>query len=335
MFGLLACAALALPHPLVATPTVQRGSFDLLGTVTWRDPAVVVHPALDVGALSYLQLRLDLSMPPTQGPGGELGYRTLPFYNRAAVGAQGFLDGSPAILTDVVVADGAAGIPDTITFEQSMRLRVDPAASRIDGRAALVILDVEGDAWAGATMGDVPSPLPLGGSTGTSAELTFFDVADVPILVVTFTSLVIDVSGEVGCTGFANTTGFPGRLVGTGSRAVADNSFGLLADRLPQESFGFFIVSPNDGFVMNPGGMQGLLCMSGPIGRFVGPGQIKNSGGSGTITLPLDLTVIPTVAGAIEVMVPGDTRYFQLWHRDSSAAGPVSNFSDSLAITFQ
>ncbi|MFT5731536.1 MAG: hypothetical protein ACI8WY_000200, partial [Planctomycetota bacterium] len=108
----------------------------------------------------------------------------------------------------------------------------------------------------------------------------------------------------------------------------------LTASDLPLFGFGFFITSNDEGFVTNPGGSAGNLCLLGAIGRFVGPGQIQNSGSGGEIELTLDLTQIPTPTGFISIQA-GDTRSFQLWHRDSSSGGtPTSNFTDGLRLTF-
>jgi hypothetical protein len=47
------------------------------------------------------------------------------------------------------------------------------------------------------------------------------------------------------------------------------------------------------GNVPQPGSL-GVLCLGGSIGRYVGPGQIQNTGGTGAFCLLLDLTQTPT-----------------------------------------
>ncbi|MEM8712436.1 MAG: LamG domain-containing protein, partial [Planctomycetota bacterium] len=138
--------------------------------------------------------------------------------------------------------------------------------------------------------------------------------------------------GNVGtpyCTVAPNSTGAGGALAGAGSPFAADNDLTLVASSLPNLAFGFFIVSPNQGFVVMPGGSAGNLCLSGQVGRYVGPGQIQQSNTMGTFSLALDLTQIPTPTGFISAAA-GDTFNFQTWFRDSSPAGPTSNFTNGL-----
>ncbi|QDV09213.1 hypothetical protein Poly30_47700 [Planctomycetes bacterium Poly30] len=135
------------------------------------------------------------------------------------------------------------------------------------------------------------------------------------------------------CTANANSTGQPGSMSAAGSLTVSDNDLTLTASGLPNFAFGFFITSQTEGFVMNPGGSSGNLCLLGAIGRFVGPGQIQNSGSNGEIDLTVNLNMVPTPTGFVSVL-PSETRSFQLWHRDSSGGTPTSNFTDGLRLTF-
>ena len=130
-----------------------------------------------------------------------------------------------------------------------------------------------------------------------------------------------------------NSNGTSGRMSVIGSRSVTDNDVLLQALDLPTNSFGFFITSLGQGFVTNPNGSQGNLCLSGAIGRYVGPGQIQNSGATGALALQIDLTQHPTPTGLISVAA-GDTWNFQAWHRDFVSGMPTSNFSDGVQITF-
>lgn len=149
---------------------------------------------------------------------------------------------------------------------------------------------------------------------------------------------IIEFSGDTlginYCDANPNSTGMSSSLSAEGSLTVADNDLTLTASGLPTFGFGFFITSDLEGFVPNPGGSSGNLCLAGAVGRYVGPGQIQNSGAAGEITLAADLTQIPTPNGFISVLT-GDTRSFQLWHRDSTPGGaPTSNFTDGLRLTF-
>ena len=135
------------------------------------------------------------------------------------------------------------------------------------------------------------------------------------------------------CTGANNSTGVPAELSADGTATVAINDVTLTASDLPTSSFGFFLTSLTQGFVMNPGGSSGNLCLGGAIGRFVGPGQIQNSGAMGEFSLMLDLTQHPTPTGFVAVAA-GDTWNFQAWYRDTSMGAATSNFTNGLEIDF-
>ena len=113
---------------------------------------------------------------------------------------------------------------------------------------------------------------------------------------------------------------------------VVDNDLTLTADGLALNAFSFFIVSRTQGFVANPGGSAGNLCLAGAIGRAVG-GQIINSGTTGTVAVLANLTAMPQPTGAV-VVVAGETWNFQCWFRDAIGGVATSNFSDAVAVTF-
>ena len=136
------------------------------------------------------------------------------------------------------------------------------------------------------------------------------------------------------CAAAVNSTGAAASMSATGSAVAAANSLELTASGLPNSAFGFFLTSRTQGFIANPGGSQGNLCLSGSIGRYVGPGQIMNSGTTGSISLALDLTRQPTPTGFSAVLA-GDTWNFTAWHRDVVGGTPTSNFADGLSVTFQ
>ena len=131
-----------------------------------------------------------------------------------------------------------------------------------------------------------------------------------------------------------NSSGAPAEISVTGTPVVSLNDFSLVCSSMPANSFGFFLVSQTQGFVANPGGSQGNLCLGGAIGRYVGPGQILNSGAAGEITLAADLTQIPSPTGFIAAS-PGDVFNFATWFRDSSMGMATSNFSQGIEVTFQ
>lgn len=134
------------------------------------------------------------------------------------------------------------------------------------------------------------------------------------------------------CTAIPNGTGQIGTLIGTGSILVSSNSASLVAMNLTPNQFGFFVNSRLSGFVPNPGGSNGNLCLGGSIGRFDDAGEIKNTGSGGTFTLDLDLTAIPRPSGS-QTVIMGETWFFQAWHREPAVVG-TSNFTRGLEITF-
>lgn len=130
-----------------------------------------------------------------------------------------------------------------------------------------------------------------------------------------------------------NSTGLPARIRAVGQDLVFFNSVLLVAEDLPQQQFGFFLVSSTQGASFPVPNSQGRICLAGDIGRFNLAGQIQSSGPDGRITLDVDITQLPIPTGLVSV-VPFDTWSFQLWHRDVHP-GPTSNFTDGVQITFR
>jgi len=127
-----------------------------------------------------------------------------------------------------------------------------------------------------------------------------------------------------------NSTGEAARLRAGGLAAASANELTLRARGLPPGQPTLFLASPTQGFVPNPAGSAGDLCLGGAIGRFVGPGQVGAAGPDGTRALSLDLTMIPSGANVLAV-APMDRLFFQAWYRD----GAGSNFSTGLAVVFE
>ena len=170
-------------------------------------------------------------------------------------------------------------------------------------------------------------------SLGLADVFSSVGIADSFVL---FDNLQVTLEGGVGsnyCLAAANTTGFAGTIGAEGSANIAQNDLTLTARDLPANAFGFFLVSPNQGFVQNPSGSAGNLCLSGAIGRYVGPGQIMGSGAAGTFSLTADLTAIPSPNGPIATS-SGMTWNFQAWFRDAGPTGPTSNFTNGVEIEF-
>ena len=125
----------------------------------------------------------------------------------------------------------------------------------------------------------------------------------------------------------SNSTGQPGWLDASGSDAVQHNNFFLTASNLPSNQFGYFLCSLDAGFVSNPGGSAGNLCLGGSALRLTS--LLGNSGTGGTLTGKLKLNSLP--GPPPNAVVTGDTWYFQTWYRDKG----TSNFTDALSVLFR
>lgn len=126
-----------------------------------------------------------------------------------------------------------------------------------------------------------------------------------------------------------NSSGLPGRITAAGSLKVTDQTLSLTASQLPFNQFGYFLVSATQGFVANPGGSQGNLCLAGTIGRYAK--DVKGSGGTGSFSLNVDMTLLP--APLLVPIQAGDTWNFTTWFRDKNPTN-TSNFTDAISLTF-
>lgn len=140
--------------------------------------------------------------------------------------------------------------------------------------------------------------------------------------------------GTTYCTANPNSTGTTAVMSATGSASVAANNLVLQASALPTNAFGFFLTSQTQASIQNPGGSAGVLCVGGAIGRYVGPGQVQNSGATGALSLAVDLTRHPTPTGLVVVQA-GQTWNFTCWFRDAVGGVATSNFANGLQIAFQ
>jgi len=136
--------------------------------------------------------------------------------------------------------------------------------------------------------------------------------------------------GTLYCTAAPNSTGGVASIISAGSAIVAQNDLVLTAVGLPFGTNGYFIVSRDQAFVMNPGGSQGNLSVGANTGRYIS--QIGNSGFSGNIPLTVDVMAIPQATGDV-VALPGDTFNFQCWYRDANP-NSTSNMSRGYSVLF-
>ncbi|MEM9802089.1 MAG: hypothetical protein AAGA20_17325 [Planctomycetota bacterium] len=131
------------------------------------------------------------------------------------------------------------------------------------------------------------------------------------------------------CDAVPNSTGVVSTIDTLGSpEATSDDDLILTCSDLPAGVVGTFLASRSFGFVANPAGSAGNLCLGGSIGRFP---AILGSGSGGVVSLRFELDEIPQPTGSVALQ-PGDTWRFQFWHRD---AGNASNFSRGRRVNFE
>ncbi|MEO1699035.1 MAG: hypothetical protein AAFU73_17210 [Planctomycetota bacterium] len=126
-----------------------------------------------------------------------------------------------------------------------------------------------------------------------------------------------------------NSTGAPARAFASAASGLGGFDVRITAGGLPPGATALLLASPNQGFVPQPGGSQGDLCLGGPIFRL--NAQMGPADGSGATSQGIDADGI---LGAGLVPIPaGETWNFQYWYRDS-APGPTSNFSSAVSVAF-
>ena len=211
-----------------------------------------------------------------------------------------------------------------------------PIDAGVGVAVAVGTIDVTGTLLSGpdlnALVGQTLAPPPFG--TGVLLSTSPPGQLDLTLTEIRFLVGTQPRFGTNYCDAELNSASREAAMAGLGSAVVASNDARLSAYNLPTNAFGFFLGSRASGFAAMPGGSQGNLCLGGSIGRFVGPGQIQNSGASGRIDLQLDLTSLPTPNGLVAA-APGEDWYFTAWYRDAVGGSPTSNFADGRRGDFQ
>ena len=129
-----------------------------------------------------------------------------------------------------------------------------------------------------------------------------------------------------------NSTGETGQVFFIVGSVASSNDARLIASRMPPFQLGAFLVARQTGWFPTAfATSNGTLCLAGTVGRFGGPGQLLTSGHGGSMQLEIDLAAVPQGAAFVPVL-PGETWYFQAWHRDDVGLG--SNFTDAVELTF-
>lgn len=282
---------------------------------------------------------------------GDLGYQLIesstldPTSGRAA---RVFGTSAPRVRNSVL-AEGNAGFASVVgTFTSLGNNLVASAPASSSGFTDGVLGDRVGTvaqpldpmlASAADNGGPTWTRLPMQGSplvdAGHSTDFPPFDQNGFPRVAggVDVGAAELPIGLTVICTSVANSTGDVARLRISGSGLVAANALELFVDRAPAQTTGMFLTSNQQGFLPNPGGSAGNLCLGGNIGRFVGPGQVQTASTEGTLRLRVDLTSLPQGAGTVSAMA-GQGWAFQCWFRDFAGGVPTSNFSTAQGVVF-
>ncbi len=138
--------------------------------------------------------------------------------------------------------------------------------------------------------------------------------------------------GDVVCVGAPNSTGFSGNLAATGSPIIADGSLSLEITCCPALGFGLVVTTSSNGDpIQNAAVGEGTLCIANAqLGRF--PAVMLDS--TGSAEQPVDLNAIPTNVAPVAAL-PGDTYYFQFWHRDAVGGIGTSNLTSAVSVLFE
>lgn len=143
---------------------------------------------------------------------------------------------------------------------------------------------------------------------------------------------VTDHLEQVTCTNpVTNSTGAVASLAAYGFREAALDMTTLRATSLPPSAFGVFLVAGASAGHFPVSGVGGDLCLGGPLGILRPLGGMADT--AGVLLGPLDLRALP-FPSPIAVR-PGDTWWFQAWHRDALATGERSVLTDAISVRFE
>ncbi|MEM8711049.1 MAG: IgGFc-binding protein [Planctomycetota bacterium] len=147
----------------------------------------------------------------------------------------------------------------------------------------------------------------------------------------------VDIGGNLGtsvCQPVVNSTGQPALTTVAGSLDVSSNNLMLSTRNLPAGAIGYYVNSRSAGFVANPGGSFGNLCIAdAAMGRH--DAQSGAASGAGQYSLTVHLGALPMEPGGPQVAVAGQTWYWQLWYRDTVGGMQTSNFCDAVSVSLR
>ncbi len=134
------------------------------------------------------------------------------------------------------------------------------------------------------------------------------------------------------CSGVPNATGQAASLTVRGSASSSIGDVYLEVTDLPPGAACLGLLGSATGFVFQPGGSRGNLCLAGTLGRFAS--QVGPATAAGRFEVDVDTGQLPLSTGA-RALAAGDTWTFQLWYRDTLPSGAsTSNFSSAVRATF-
>jgi hypothetical protein len=152
------------------------------------------------------------------------------------------------------------------------------------------------------------------------------------------TPCAVALGGSIGspvCVPVPNSTGQPALTTASGSLVAGANSLRLTTRQLPAGTLGYYVNSRTPGFVANPGGSAGNLCIADPVAMGRHDVGAMMSSAAGTNFLDLDLTSVPMQPIGPMAVSAGETWYWQFWYRDTVSGVATSNFCDAIELTFQ
>jgi FG-GAP repeat len=136
--------------------------------------------------------------------------------------------------------------------------------------------------------------------------------------------------GTIVCDAQPNSAGLAATLELTGSLVAEVGDLTLSAASLPRHELGFFLASRSEGFIPNPGGSDGDLCLGTPYARLTA--SAGSSGAQGT--LEYQLTPLSILFDKPDTIQAGESWTFQTWYRDQASPGG-SNFSTAVTVVFR
>jgi hypothetical protein len=243
---------------------------------------------------------------------------------RRARGAEVLLDVQDAEQASSGAAPVVYGYRRTLATDDAFVLDLPASFDTALGAAVVTLVDAPAQATVLGGAGPHRVLEPIAGARGV--DLARFEVTTPSGTSARATVQVVYAAGQSEARlvcGAAPNAFEPGARIGwSGSTSVAADDLVLAFAGAPPSSFG--LVFQGQGVTRVPVG-NGFMCVGTNHAR-LGVVQASINGAS---SYALDLAMPPSPAAMV---VPGDTRVFQLWYRD--IGGAAYNFSDALVVTF-